>query len=46
MIKRYQTPLFETLWSDQNRYDTFLTIELAVAKAWYLLGKYDETNLQ
>src|SRR5690554_2628537 len=44
MIKRYQTPLFEALWSDQNRYDTFLTIELAVAKAWYLLGKYDETT--
>ncbi|NWH14997.1 adenylosuccinate lyase, partial [Acholeplasma laidlawii] len=44
MIKRYRTPLFETLWSDQNRYDTFLTIELAVAKAWYLLGKYDETT--
>ncbi|WP_026390519.1 adenylosuccinate lyase [Haploplasma axanthum] len=41
MIKRYQSDEFEKLWSDQNRYDNFLKVELAAAKAWMLLGLYD-----
>lgn len=45
MIKRYQNNLFKNIWSDQNRYDTFLKIELAVAKAWHLLGLYDQSTL-
>lgn len=45
MIKRYQNNLFKNIWSDQNRYDTFLKIELAVAKAWQILGLYDQTTL-
>src|SRR5690554_5564909 len=46
MIKRYQNSLFKNIWSDQNRYDTFLKIELAVAKAWQILGLYDEATYE
>jgi adenylosuccinate lyase len=44
MIKRYQSNQFKNIWSDQNRYDTFLEIELAVAKAWQILGLYDQVT--
>ncbi|MDY0277940.1 MAG: adenylosuccinate lyase [Acholeplasma sp.] len=46
MISRYQSKEFSHLWSDQNRYDSFLKIELAVAKAWENLGKYDNATYE
>lgn len=41
MIKRYQSDYFKKLWSDQNRYDSFLKVEFATALAWAKLGLYD-----
>ena len=33
MIERYQTPDMKIIWSDQNKYDTWLKVELAVVEA-------------
>ena len=32
MIDRYQTPEMKNIWSDQNKYDTWLEVELAVVE--------------
>jgi len=32
MIERYQTPDMKKIWSDQNKYETWLKVELAVTK--------------
>ena len=34
MIDRYETPLMKKIWSDDNKYKTWLQVELAVCKAW------------
>ena len=32
MIDRYNTPEMEKLWSDQNKYQTWLKVEIAVSE--------------
>ena len=32
MIARYQTPDMKRIWSDQNKYETWLKVELAVTE--------------
>ena len=32
MIERYQTSDMQAIWSDQNKYDTWLDVELAVVE--------------
>ena len=32
MIERYQTPDMKRIWSDQNKYETWLKVELAVTE--------------
>ena len=32
MIERYQTPDMKKIWSDQNKYETWLKVELAVVE--------------
>ena len=32
MIDRYQTPDMKKIWSDQNKYETWLKVELAVTE--------------
>ncbi|MDR0831699.1 MAG: adenylosuccinate lyase, partial [Bacillales bacterium] len=44
MISRYCSPLIEKYFSDQQRYDYFLKVELAVIKAYYELGFISETD--
>ncbi len=39
MIERYSTPEMTALWSEANRYRTWLTVELAATKAWEALGE-------
>lgn len=39
MIERYQRPLMSRLWSDQNRYDRWLEVEILAVEAWEQLGK-------
>ncbi len=34
MIERYSTDAMTELWSDENRYKTWLEVELAVCRAW------------
>ncbi len=34
MIERYQTPEMATLWSEENKFRTWLDVEIAVCKTW------------
>lgn len=38
MIERYSRPEMKRVWSDENKYDKWLQIEIAVAEAWADLG--------
>ncbi|MFW6306070.1 MAG: adenylosuccinate lyase [Bacillota bacterium] len=39
MINRYSLPDMEKVWSEENKYQIWLDIELAACKAWAELGK-------
>ena len=39
MIDRYTPPDFASLWSETNKYRTWLTVELAALEAWESLGE-------
>ena len=39
MIDRYTTPEMSALWSEANKYRTWLTVELAATEAWESLGE-------
>jgi adenylosuccinate lyase len=39
MIKRYTRPEMGAIWDDQNRYQKWLDVELAVCEAWHELGE-------
>jgi adenylosuccinate lyase len=39
MIKRYTRPEMGAIWEDQNRYQKWLDVELAVCEAWTELGE-------
>ena len=45
MIKRYNTPEMEKIWSDQNKYDTWLKVELAVSEVLCKMGKVPQKSL-
>lgn len=34
MIERYETEVMRHIWSDENKYRTWLEVELAVCRAW------------
>ena len=38
MIKRYSNPEMEKIWSDENKFNAFLKVEISSAKAWSKLG--------
>ena len=38
MIERYARPRMKQVWSDENKYDKWLLIELAVCEAWTQAG--------
>ena len=38
MIERYARPRMKQVWSDENKYDKWLLIELAVCEAWAQAG--------
>lgn len=44
MIQRYTRKKMEHLWSEENRYENFLKVELAVMKAYVDLGKIPEQD--
>lgn len=45
MIERYTLPKMREIWSDQNKFDTWLKVELAVCEAWAQLGKIPKKSL-
>lgn len=46
MIKRYTRPEMGAIWEDQNRYQKWLDVELAVCDAWFELGEIPEDALK
>ena len=39
MISRYTLPEMGSLWSDENKFRTWLDVEIAACEAWAKLGK-------
>ncbi len=46
MISRYCLPEMERVWTQQNRYECWLEVELAAARAMFELGIIPETDWQ
>jgi adenylosuccinate lyase len=46
MIKRYTRPEMGAIWTDQNRYQKWLDVELAVCEAWHELGEIPSDALE
>jgi len=46
MIKRYSRKEMSSVWTDQNRYQKWLDVELAVCKAWQELGEIPSEALE
>lgn len=44
MIERYETPEINAIWKDQNRFQKWLDVELAVCKAWNEAGKIPDED--
>ncbi|MDI6699129.1 MAG: adenylosuccinate lyase [Candidatus Saccharicenans sp.] len=45
MIERYTLPEMGAIWSEKNKYQKWLAVELAVCEAWARLGKIPRTSL-
>jgi len=39
MIERYSRPKMKQIWSDKNKFDKWLQVEIAVCEAWAELGR-------
>lgn len=39
MIERYSRPQMKKIWSDENKFDLWLRVEIAVCEAWLALGE-------
>jgi len=39
MIERYSRPRMKKIWSDENKFDLWLRVEIAVCEAWLTLGE-------
>ncbi|MDD8027188.1 MAG: adenylosuccinate lyase [Acidobacteriota bacterium] len=46
MIDRYTNPEMGSIWTDQNRFRTWLDVEIAVCEAWAKLGKIPAGSLK
>jgi len=46
MIERYSLPKMQKLWSDENRFQKMLDVELAVCRAWAKKGKIPKKHLE
>ena len=45
MIERYSRPKMKSVWSDKNKYDKWLKIEIAVCEAWNKAGLIPEHDI-
>lgn len=46
MIERYTLPEMGSIWTDQNRYQKWLDVEIAVCEAWNMLGEISSIPLK
>ena len=46
MIPRYSHPEMAAVWSDENKYDTWRQVELAVCEAWHEQGAIPEEAIK
>lgn len=46
MIERYTLPKVQKIWSEENRFQKMLEIELAVCRAWAKKGKIPKKDLE
>jgi adenylosuccinate lyase len=46
MIERYTRPAMGAIWAEENKYRTWLQVELAVCEAWARLGKIPKGSLR
>ncbi|NLD04488.1 MAG: adenylosuccinate lyase [Synergistaceae bacterium] len=44
MIERYETSEIKAIWNDQNRFQKWLDVELAVCRAWNEAGKIPDED--
>ena len=45
MIERYCRPQMKKIWSEQNKFDRWLNVELAVCEAWAELGEIPRKDI-
>jgi adenylosuccinate lyase len=45
MIKRYSRPQMKRIWSDKNKFDQWLKVEIAVCEAWSELGEISREDI-
>ena len=45
MIERYTLPAMQELWSEQNKFQSYLEIEIMVCRAWAKLGEIPKEDL-
>ena len=38
MIERYSRPVMRNVWTEQNKFDAYLKVELYASEAWYNLA--------
>jgi len=46
MIERYTLPEMGAIWSEENKYQKWLQVELAVCEAWAKLGQIPKNSLE
>jgi adenylosuccinate lyase len=45
MIERYSRPQMEKIWSEENKFDQWLKVEIAVCEAWAELGEIPSKDI-
>ncbi|MCL2140726.1 MAG: adenylosuccinate lyase [Dehalococcoidia bacterium] len=45
MIERYCRPKMKKIWSDENKFNKWLKVEIAICEAWHKLDKIPRTSL-
>jgi adenylosuccinate lyase len=45
MIERYSRPQMKKVWSEQNKFDLWLKVEIAACEAWAELGKIPRSDI-
>lgn len=46
MIDRYTRPEMGKIWTPENRYQTWMRVELAVCEAWNRLGVIPDADME